>query len=110
MSEVRIFTSPILDGIKIAEYKGLVTAKNVRAINLFRDFFTGFRDVFGGRSGSYQSVMKDMENEVSQEIRREAGELGANAIVGFRIDFENIGSKGRSLLLAFAQGTAAVIV
>ena len=110
MSEVRVFTAPILDGLKIAEYKGLVTAKNVRAINLFRDFFTGLRDVVGGRSGSYQSVMKDMENEVVQEIADEAGKLGANAIVGFRIDFENIGSKGRSLLLAYAQGPAVVSV
>ena len=110
MSEVRIFTSPVLDGIKIAEYKGWVTAKNVRAINLFRDFFTGFRDVVGGRSQSYQNVMGDMENEVVGEIAREAQRLGANAVVGFRIDFENIGSKGRSLLLAYAQGTAAVIV
>ena len=110
MSEVRIFTTPVLDGLKIAEYKGLVTAKNVRAVNIFRDFFTAFRDVFGGRSQSYQNVMQDMENEVIEEIKREAQKLGANAIVGFRIDFENIGSKNKSLLLAYAKGTAAVIV
>ena len=109
MSEVRIFTTPVLDGIKIAEYKGLVTAKNVRAVNVFRDFFTAFRDIFGGRSQSYQSVMGDMENEVIEEIRREAQNLGANAIVGFHIDFENIGSKNKSLLLAYAKGTAVVI-
>lgn len=109
MNNVRIFTSPVLDGIKIAEYKGLVTAKNVRAVNLFRDFFTAFRDIFGGRSQSYQNVMQDMENEVVEEIKHEAQKLGANAIVGFRIDFENIGSKNKSLLLAYAKGTAAVI-
>ena len=110
MSEVRVFTTPLLDGLKIVEYKGLVTAKNARSINIFRDFFTAFRDIFGGRSQSYQNVMQDMENEVIEEVKREAQELGANAIVGFRIDFENIGSKGKSLLLAYAQGTAAVIV
>ena len=110
MNNVRIFTSPILDGIKISEYKGLVTARNARAVNLFRDFFTSFRDIFGGRSQSYQNVMEDMENEVVEEIKREAQNLGANAIVGFRIDFENIGSKNKSLLLAYAKGTAAVIV
>ena len=110
MSEVRIFTTPVLDGLKISEYKGLVTAKNARAVNIFRDFFTAFRDVFGGRSQSYQNVMQDMENEVIEEIKREAQKLGANAIVGFRLDFENIGSKNKSLLLAYAKGTAAVIV
>ncbi len=110
MNEVRIFTTPVLDGLKIAEYKGLVTAKNVRAVNIFRDFFTAFRDIFGGRSQSYQNVMQDMENEVVEEIKRKAHELGANAIVGFHLDFENIGSKNKSLLLIFATGTAAVII
>ena len=51
-----------------------------------------------------------MENEVIEEIKREAQNLGANAIVGFHLDFENIGSKNKSLLLAYAKGTAAVIV
>jgi len=30
MNDVQIFTTPILDGIKIKEYKGIVIARNVR--------------------------------------------------------------------------------
>ena len=45
MEDVQIFTTPILDGIKIKEYKGMIIVRNVRAVNIIRDFFTSFRDV-----------------------------------------------------------------
>ena len=109
MGDVKLFTTPILDGIRIQQYKGFVVAENVRAINIVRDFFTRFRDIFGGRSESYQQVMQQMHTEVAVEIKRRASEMGANAIVGFTIDFDNIGSKSKSLLMAFARGTAVVI-
>ena len=109
MDDVQIFTTPILDGIKIKEYRGIVIARNVRAINIVRDFLTSFRDIIGGRSGSYQEVMKSMQAEVVAEAKAEAKKLGANAIVGFSLDYDNIGSKRKSLLMASAKGTAVII-
>lgn len=109
MNHVKIFTTPILDGIKITEYKGIVIARNVRAVNIIRDFFTSFRDIFGGRSSSYQDVMREMQNDVIAELREDAARLGANAIVGFTLDYDNIGSKNKSLLMASAKGTAVII-
>lgn len=110
MNSSQIFTAPILEGYRIAEYKGLVTARNVRAVNIVRDFFTSFRDIFGGRSGSYEGVMGDMENEVLATIAVRAEAIGANAIIGFSIDFENVGSKRKSLVMAYGVGTAVVVV
>ncbi len=109
MNDVKIFTTPILDGIKIREYKGVVISRNVRAVNVIRDFFTSFRDIFGGRSASYQDVMKSMQDDVIAEVKEEASRLGANAIVGFSLDYDNVGSKNKSLLMASAKGTAVVI-
>ena len=109
MNDVRVFTTPILDGIRIREYKGLVVARNVRAVNIFRDFFTGVRDVVGGRSGSYQKVMDSMQDEVLDEVKEDARRLGANAIVALQLDYDNIGSKDKSLLMVSAKGTAVVI-
>ena len=109
MNDVQIFTTPILDGIKIKEYKGIVIARNVRAVNIVRDFFTSFRDIFGGRSSSYQDVMKSMQDDVIAEAKEEAKKLGANAIVGFSLDYDNVGSKNKSLLMASAKGTAVVV-
>ena len=109
MNDVRLFTTPILDGLPIKEYKDVVIVRNVRGVNVIRDFFTAFRDIFGGRSESYQEVMREMQAEVIAEIKGEAGALGANAIVGFTIDYDNVGSKGKSLIMASARGTAVVI-
>ena len=109
MNDVQIFTTPILDGIKIKEYKGIVIVRNVRAVNIIRDFFTNFRDIFGGRSSSYQDVMKSMQDDVIAEAKEEARKLGANAIVGFSLDYDNVGSKNKSLLMASAKGTAVVV-
>ena len=106
---MQILTTPIVEDQKIIEYKGLVTAKNVRAVNVIRDLMTSFRDFFGGRSGSYQDVMNDIQKEVIEEITREAQNLGANAIIGFQLDFDNVGSKNKSLIMAFAKGTAVII-
>jgi uncharacterized protein YbjQ (UPF0145 family) len=109
MEDVQIFTTPILDGIKIKEYKGMIIVRNVRAVNIIRDFFTSFRDIFGGRSGSYQEMMKFMQEDVITEAKEETRKLGANAIVGFAMDYDNIGAKNKSLLMASAKGTAVVI-
>ena len=109
MNDILILTAPVVEGAKVVEYKGIVTARNVRAVNVIRDFFTAFRDVFGGRSESYQDVMSGMEQEVFQEIRAAAVQMGANAVIGFTLDFDNIGSKNKSLLMAHGKGTAVVI-
>jgi uncharacterized protein YbjQ (UPF0145 family) len=109
MNDIQIFTTPILDGVKIKEYKGMVIVRNVRAINIVRDFFTWFRDIFGGRSGAYQDVMRQMQDDVIADAKEEARKRGANAIVGFMLDYDNIGAKGKSLLMASAKGTAVVI-
>lgn len=105
----RIFTAPILQDVRIHSYRGYITARNVRAVNFVRDFFTSFRDIFGGRSESYQEVMEEMQNDVIREIWDEAVGAGGNAIIGFSMNFDNIGSKGKSLLMVFAQGTAVVV-
>ena len=102
-------TTPVLDGVEIQEYLGPVVVRNVRAVNIIRDFFTSFRDIFGGRSGSYQEVIDDMYRELLKELREQAENMGATAVLGFRIEFESIGSKRKSLIMAVGQGTAVRI-
>lgn len=109
MNDMPILTTPLVANASIEEYYGLVTARNVRAMNIFKDFMTSFRDVFGGRSGSYQAIMDEMEAEVLAEIRQKAAAVGANAVIGFHLDFESIGSKDRSLVMAHGRGTAVLL-
>ena len=103
-----ITTTHFLQNKEITEYKGLVTVKNVRAVNVIRDFLTSFRDFFGGRSGSYQDVMDDIEHELLDELKEKAEKMGCNALIGLTIDFDNIGSKNKSLIMAYAKATGVV--
>lgn len=102
---IRIFTTPILDNIKILEYIGPVIVRNVRAMSIVHDWMTRVRDVVGGRSGSYQDLMKKMEEEIMEELKEKAAKMGANAVIDFKLDYDSIDG----LLMASVQGTAVVI-
>ena len=105
-----ISTTNTIEGREIAEYKGIVTGEAILGTNIFRDFFAGIRDIVGGRSGSYERVLRDARETAIRELEDEAERIGANAVIGIDIDYENIstGSSG-SMLMVSASGTAVVI-
>ena len=47
-------TTPSVEGRTIAEYKGIVFGEVITGINFIKDFGAGLRNIFGGRSGSYE--------------------------------------------------------
>ena len=52
MEDLLITNTPILDGYRIVEYKGLVSSQIVMGANVIRDTLAALRDFFGGRSGA----------------------------------------------------------
>lgn len=44
-----------------------------------------------------------------QELRKEAEELGANAVIGVRLDYSEFSGGGKSMLFLVASGTAVVV-
>lgn len=52
-------TTPTLEGHPIREYRGVVTGETIVGANVFKDFMAGIRDFFGGRSGTYEKVLRD---------------------------------------------------
>ena len=73
-----------------------------------RDFFAGIRDIIGGRSGSYEKVLREAKDTAIDEMAREAERLGANAVIGVSIDYETVGNNG-SMLMVTCSGTAVEI-
>ena len=86
----------------------MVTGEVIIGANMFKDFFAGIRDIVGGRSGSYEGVLRKAKDEALQEMQQRALRLGANAIVGIDLDYETVGSGG-SMLMVACSGTAVVI-
>lgn len=98
-----VSTTPSIEGRQIVEYLGIVTGETVIGANIFRDFMAGIRDIVGGRSSSYEEVLKEAKDTALREITEDAARLGANAIVGINIDYETI---GQSMLMVSVSGTA----
>ncbi len=101
-------TTPSIEGHTIREYKGVVTGETIIGANFVKDIFASVRDIFGGRSGSYEKVLIEGKETSLREMRQRAEALGANAIVGIDIDYETVGQNG-SMLMVATSGTAVVI-
>ena len=101
-------TTPQVEGYQIREYKGAVTGETIIGANFMKDIFAGIRDIVGGRSASYEKVLRRAKDTSMQEMMQRAQEMGANAIVGIDIDYETIG-ESNSMLMVATSGTAVVI-
>lgn len=93
----------------IKEYRGMVTASQVVGANMFADFFASFTDVVGGTSGAYRDKLEILYEDVIDQLSHNAEEMGANAVIGFRIEYDEISGKGKSMFMVTCVGTAVVI-
>jgi uncharacterized protein YbjQ (UPF0145 family) len=106
MAEMIITTTPEIVGKPVREYCGIVTGQVAAGVNVFKDIFSGIRNIIGGRSGALQETMKKMREEALMDLEEEASRKGANAVIGVSIDFDEY-SEG--MLLLTISGTAVVV-
>lgn len=101
-------TTNSIEGKNVVKYLGLVSGDAILGANIFRDFFASIRDIVGGRSAAYEKELRKAKDIAIGEMREQAKNLGANAIVGIDIDYETIGTNS-SMLMVSANGTAVVV-
>lgn len=98
-------TTNTIETHQIKEYLGIVTGETIIGANIFKDFFAGIRDIVGGRSSSYEGVLREAKDTAIKEMQELAQRLGANAVIGIDLDYETVGSNG-GMLMVTASGTA----
>lgn len=103
-----ITTTNAVEGKRVVQYHGVVTGQTIMGANIFRDIFASIRDIVGGRSGSYERVLRDARDEALKELEDEARARGANAVIGVDLDYGALGS-GESMLMVSASGTAVTV-
>jgi len=101
-------TTHSIEGKQITQYLGVVTSQTIIGANFFKDILGGLRDIFGGRSGTYEKVLDEAKGYALSELIQKAKSMGANAVVGIDLDYETVGSNG-SMLMVSASGTAVKI-
>ncbi|MEI4234819.1 heavy metal-binding domain-containing protein [Roseovarius sp. D22-M7] len=95
-------------GLNIIERVEIVTAECAFGMNIFKDLFSGVRDIVGGRSEAVQKTLRDTRRTALLELKKEAYEVGANAVIAVDLDYVELSASGNMVLLV-ASGTAVRI-
>ena len=98
-------TTNNIDGKPVKDYLGIVTGETIIGANIVKDVFASIRDIVGGRSGSYERVLREAKDTALKEIKENAEKLNADAVIGIDLDYETVGNRG-GMLMVTASGTA----
>jgi uncharacterized protein YbjQ (UPF0145 family) len=99
-------TTGSVEGKAITAYLGIVGGQAVMGTNFIRDFFARVTDKLGGRSDAYQKEIRNARAHALEDMREEAADMGADAVVAISIDVEVIGD---SMLMVTVGGTAVTL-
>jgi uncharacterized protein YbjQ (UPF0145 family) len=101
-----ILTTPTIEGKKINEYHGLVTGDSLLGANMYKDMFSGVRDVVGGRTSKYEEELTSARKLALKSMQEKAEQKGANAIIGTRVTYHNLGGTMGNTIMVTVFGTA----
>ena len=95
-----------LENKTIVKYHGVVNGESLIGSNIYKDLFSGVRDVVAGRTTAYAEELENARNEAIKTMEDEAKELGANGIIGMKISYNNLGGTMGNTILVTVYGTA----
>ncbi|AGB31929.1 hypothetical protein C488_06390 [Natrinema pellirubrum DSM 15624] len=90
MADITVTTTDEIEDRAVTEYCGVVSGEAIIGANVVSDIAGGIRDIVGGRSGSYEKKIKQGREEALKDLRAEAAELDADAVVGVGFDYEEM--------------------
>jgi uncharacterized protein YbjQ (UPF0145 family) len=100
-----IATTPEVPEGRVVKTLGVVTGEAIIGAHIFRDFFAGITNIIGGRAGGYEKALRQARDIALQEMQLEAASMGADAVIGVDLDYENLGVQN-GMLMVTASGTA----
>ena len=100
-----VTTTNFIEDRKVTEYLGIVFGEVISGVDFIKDMAAGFRNFFGGRSGSYEGELIAAREDAIKEMIQRAQERGADAVLSVDVDYEVLG-QGGDMLMVTASGTA----
>jgi len=88
------------------EVLGIVRGNRVKAAHIGRDILAGLKNLVGGEVKQYADLMTGVRDSATDDMVKEAADMGANAIIGIRFASSQIAS-GMAEILVY--GTAVKI-
>ena len=102
-----VVTTHTIAGKKIIRTIGLVRGNTIRSRHLGHDIMAGLKNMVGGEISDYTKMIAECREEALDRMIAQAGENGANAVVGVRFATSEMMEHAAELL---AYGTAVVVV
>ncbi len=104
---VIVSTTSIVPGYRITAYRGIVYGCTVRSRGVGGEWLAGCQTTCGGEVTAYTTTTIESREEAVARMKEHARRIGANAIVGVRIDSDQLGQGANYATIAY--GTAVVI-
>ena len=100
-----ITTTGSVEGRTITAYGGIVFGEVITGVNFMRDMAASLRNIFGGRSQAYEEELMQAREQAIEEMAQRAEQMGADAVVGVKMDYEVLGTDN-GMLMVTVSGTA----
>ena len=93
-------------GKKITKVLGYVKGSTIRTKHVGKDIMAGFKSLVGGEIKGYSEMMDEARKIATERLLQDADELGANAVVGFRLQSSTVMGGAAEII---AYGTAVIV-
>merc|ERR1712033_44436 len=90
MDGVEVYTTNTPCMAKDVQYKGMILVSKVKSRNMFSDIGSGFKSLVGGEIKGLSKLTSDIRDELIWELKEKAANIGANAIVGLRMETNSV--------------------
>lgn len=102
-------TTNSVEGFRITDYKGIVTGISYDSSYNYKGASVSFKDMFNMSKyyDAYESGIESIKESAFQKLQEHAKKMGANAIVGIKVDIEPMSSS--HAVVVSVTGTAVVV-
>ncbi|MGB0778312.1 MAG: heavy metal-binding domain-containing protein [Flavobacteriaceae bacterium] len=83
----------------------MVTGQSTTGTGVISEFTSSFTDLFGAQSGRHNKKLKSGEDMCFAQLRKQALDLGGNAVIATDIDYSELGA-GKGMIMVCMAGTA----
>ncbi|KUO92358.1 MAG: hypothetical protein AT710_03670 [Thermocladium sp. ECH_B] len=105
-SDVIVATAPYIPGYRAVKVIGIALGITVRSRGLGGRFLAGLRSLVGGEIQEFTELAEQARRQAIERMIKHAKELGANAVISFRLDSNEISEYMDEII---AYGTAVVV-
>ena len=112
MTEMILSTTSILDQNKYEVIK-MVSGIQVKSLSMLRSYLGSWAGIFGTGKDDWTGItkiFKSTKEEALDIMKQEASSLGANEIIGVRINVSQISEGKNSMLVCSCEGTAVRVI